>query len=268
MSEVTAQLLSALAKAQAQAHGVEKSSTNSFHRYRYASAEDVIAVSRQALAGTGLAFVCTSATVRWEEPAVLVARYALTHEAGGTLEITSETPVIPEKGRPEDKAVATAKTYDLGYVLRGLLLLPRVEEGADVDARDDRAKEPRSKRAREEGRRVLEEARRAPAVAQAVAQVQQLDPSAQVVRVGLDVDAEVRAAGLDPRTKRAAIVRRLAAQNIGADQIEEWLGHPVAGMTADEGRELEELAAGIEAGTDDWTASLDHRLGELARKGA
>ena len=54
-----------------------------------------------------------------------------------------ETPIIPDKGRPMDKAVATARTYALGYMLRDLLLLPRVEPSADVDARDDRGHEPK-----------------------------------------------------------------------------------------------------------------------------
>jgi lysozyme len=48
--------------------------------------------------------------------------------------------------RPLDKAVATAMTYNLGYFLRGLLLLPRVEEGTDVDQRDDRTHEPKQVR--------------------------------------------------------------------------------------------------------------------------
>jgi len=33
--------------------------------------------------------------------------------------------------------MATALTYNLGYFLRGLLLLPRVEEGHEVDQRND-----------------------------------------------------------------------------------------------------------------------------------
>src|SRR5258707_6928030 len=54
--------------------------------------------------------------------------------------IESETPIVEDKSRPMDKAVATALTYNLGYTLRGLLLLPRVED--EVDQRDDRKYEP------------------------------------------------------------------------------------------------------------------------------
>src|SRR5688572_27252394 len=137
-------LFGALAKAQAAARAVEKSATNSFHRYKYASAEAVIEESRHALAGSGLALLPTRYAVeRREDGMMLVARYALTHASGEKIDLESETPIIPEKGRPEDKATATAKTFDLAYLLRGLLLLPRVEEGTEADERDDSKYEPK-----------------------------------------------------------------------------------------------------------------------------
>lgn len=138
-------LIKALVAAQRDMHGVEKKSANSFHRYRYASAEDVVTASREVLAQHGLAFLatCYQVAAGGGEDSLLQCRYLLTHEAGGTLEVTSETPVVPEKGRPLDKAVATAKTYDLGYTLRALLLIPRVEEGTEPDQRDDRGYEPK-----------------------------------------------------------------------------------------------------------------------------
>lgn len=276
MSEAQAQLLGALARAQAQAQGVEKGSVNTFHRYKYASAEDVIAVSREALAGTGLAFLCLSATVQWGEPAVLTCRYALVHESGASMELVSETPVIPEKGRPEDKAVATAKTYDLGYALRGLLLLPRVEEGADADQRDDRHREPRSKQPRSaptasptpKPARAPDLARAPEAVQQVVARVVEALPSATATSVGLDPEHELQLAGLSGRTRRAALVRRCAKSGIGAADLAEWLGRAVTDMGPEECAELEELVERIEGGVDSWEASLDHRLAELARKGA
>lgn len=276
MTEGQGPLLAALAKAQAQAQGVEKGSVNTFHRYKYASAEDVIAVSREALAGTGLAFLCTSATVAWGEPAVLTCRYALVHESGASMELVSETPVIPEKGRPEDKAVATAKTYDLGYALRGLLLLPRVEEGADADQRDDRHREPRAKQPRSappasptpKPARAPDLARAPEAVQQVVARVVEALPSATVTSVGLDPEFELQLAGLSGRTRRAALVRRCAKSGIGAADLAEWLGRAVTDMGPEECAELEELVERIEGGVDSWEASLDHRLAELARKGA
>lgn len=135
-------IAAALVTAQKAAHAVEKGSKNTFHRYAYASAEDVIEASRKALAAGDLALLPLGYEVS-EDCGRLRARYALLHASGDKLELSSETPVVPEKGRPLDKAVATAKTYDLSYLLRGLLLLPRVEEGTEVDARDDRGHDPR-----------------------------------------------------------------------------------------------------------------------------
>ncbi len=53
-----------------------------------------------------------------------------------------QMPVLPEKGRPVDKAEATALTYSLGYVLRGLLKIPRTADADDLDQRDDRGRDP------------------------------------------------------------------------------------------------------------------------------
>jgi hypothetical protein len=49
-------------------------------------------------------------------------------------EMTLDWPIIPEKGRPWDKAHAGALTSSLAYFLRDLLLMPRVEEGTDMDS--------------------------------------------------------------------------------------------------------------------------------------
>lgn len=141
------ELYSALAKAQQSARKVEKGSTNKFHKYDYASAEDVIIASRAALAENGLAFVLTTYEVGGNgESGMLRAVYLLVHESGGSMEVTSQTPWHVEKGRPADKAVACAKTYDLSYTLRSLLLLPRVEEGMEPDTRDDSGYDPEQNR--------------------------------------------------------------------------------------------------------------------------
>lgn len=139
-------LYQALAAAQRDAHAVEKTSQNTFHRYSYASTEALITEARVALGKHGLALFpssVTSATENGEETLHVI--YVLAHESGEQIALSSSTPVVPEKGRPRDKAVATAKTYDLGYTLRSLLLLPRVEEGTDVDQRDDREHEPKKR---------------------------------------------------------------------------------------------------------------------------
>lgn len=141
-----ANLAAALVKAQACAEAVAKSSINSFHRYKFASAEALIEEGRSALSSNGLALMTSS----WDVvpspiegiTSRVVVHYLLVHSSGESLELHAETSVLPEKGRPQDKAEATALTYNLGYFIRGLLLLPREEEGA-VDARDDRHREQR-----------------------------------------------------------------------------------------------------------------------------
>lgn len=150
-----ARLHAALAKAILQTHEVEKDARNKFHGYNYASAEAVYRAAREALAANGLALVPTTTRIRpsredemfWAPGAtkqdppvwtriglVLVRAYVLVHEGGGALDLgEQEWPIVPERGRPEDKAVAAADTASLSYRLRDLLQLPRVEEGTEMD---------------------------------------------------------------------------------------------------------------------------------------
>jgi hypothetical protein len=150
-----AALYAALARAIGKAQAVEKDSNNSFHKYKYASAEALLEEGRGALAAEGL---CVFPLAWFAVPrdtgeqhqgpagyyADLKVKYRLAHASGAFVDCEAETPVISEKGRPEDKAVATALTCSLGYFVRGLLLLPRVDEGHDVDRRDDREYQPRN----------------------------------------------------------------------------------------------------------------------------
>ena len=140
------EIYAALGQATATASAVAKRSKNEHHRYKYASSEDVIEEAREALHTNGLALYCWEATMtslcevetesvdpdgvlrkqrttQWQVRCV----YRLTHSSGEHLDIESSTPIMPEKGRPLDKALATAKTYDLAYTLRSLLLLPRLD---------------------------------------------------------------------------------------------------------------------------------------------
>lgn len=149
-----AYLYAALARAIGRAGAVEKTAENTYHRYKYASAEGLISEARGALAAEGLCVF-----PRWwklKPHAGLEQRtgsdgkslppgyfadvevlYIVAHADGASMECEAITPVICEKGRPEDKALAGALTYSLGYFLRALLLLPRVDEENDVDQRDD-----------------------------------------------------------------------------------------------------------------------------------
>lgn len=149
----------ALAAAQAAVSPLSKDGKNEHHKYRYTTSEAVIDEGRSALSANGLSLICQRAFVSHEDvvetlttqdgevkdrPArhyMLTACYRLFGH-GEQVEISSETPIIPEKGRPLDKALAAAKTYDLAYTLRSLLLIPRSDalaREAEVDQRRDDA---------------------------------------------------------------------------------------------------------------------------------
>lgn len=137
-----AMLSTALVQAQASCAAVEKGN-RSGQGYKYASAENMISEARVALNSSGLALLRVSSHVAWGDTSAdgktrvgsVFCDYLLVHTSGESLALSSETPAIVQAGRPDDKAVATALTYSLGYFLRDLLLLPRVEEGTDVDQR-------------------------------------------------------------------------------------------------------------------------------------
>ena len=136
---IQAELFKALIQAQTYAKAVEKKASNTYHGYDYASAEGMIAEARDALSQAGLA--CFSE--RWEvREGRMHVYYRIVHGSGGYAMMETSTAILIEKGRPADKAEATALTYNLGYFLRGLLLLPRVAKGTQPDERDDRNHDP------------------------------------------------------------------------------------------------------------------------------
>lgn len=136
-------IAAALLKAQQAIESVKKDATNSFHRYNYTSAEEMIGACRKALHDHGL--VATRATWGIDkdigEFGCIVSTMTLMHaDSGERIDAPITWPIVPEKGRPMDKAIAAALTSSLSYWLRDLLMLPREEEG--MDKRDDRDYEP------------------------------------------------------------------------------------------------------------------------------
>jgi len=134
-------IAAALLVAQQLLPGVLKDSKNDFHKYKYVSSESMIREARAALHGAGLSLSPTSAEVLSSDalvalgvPAVLRAQWVLVHgETGETMHLSFDWPIVPEKGRPVDKALASARTTGLGYLLRDLLLAPRVDREDDMD---------------------------------------------------------------------------------------------------------------------------------------
>lgn len=134
-------LREALLLAQQLLPGVLKDSRNDFHKYKYVSSESMIRDARAALHEAGLVLLpltthlaASADMVALGVPAVAVMGWELAHPATGqTMELSTHWPVVPEKGRPLDKALASARTTGLGYLLRDLLLAPRVDREDDMD---------------------------------------------------------------------------------------------------------------------------------------
>lgn len=137
-------LAAALVAAQSKARAVGLDGKNQHQGYRYATAEAIIDECRAALASAGLALLASGWGLRLEANDVpcIVVDYLLVHESGESMAMTTCMPAIEGKGRPIDKAACAALTTGLAYTLRALLLLPRDDDAAAIDARDDRGYEP------------------------------------------------------------------------------------------------------------------------------
>lgn len=156
-----AALYNSLAAAQSRIKRVYKRSKNQHYNYNYASAEDMIQEARTALSQSGLGLLTLSWTITQdgtreaedkhgkkttEVAETLHVTYRLFHCSGAYVDLASAAmPIICEKGRPRDKACATALTYNLSYFLRSLLLIPRSDKAEaihGVDVRKDYRREP------------------------------------------------------------------------------------------------------------------------------
>lgn len=146
---MTEPIYAALVKAQAAVKGVGNDSMNQHHKYKYTSAEALIREGRGALTGAGLALIeqtCAHHFAENGETVGLTISYLLVHETGAMPVGPWTVPVLIGKGREVDKAEAAARTYALGYTMRGLLMIDRPgEDASDVDQRDDREADPRER---------------------------------------------------------------------------------------------------------------------------
>jgi hypothetical protein len=144
MPEPKTSLASALLAAQSALPSVGKDSKNSFHHYAYTSSEAMIGACRAALHSAGLVLRRSGWTFEGTaDGGIVKSQFILSCPASGE-SVTDEVGwvAIPEKGRPVDKALASALTASLNYFLRDLLMVPREEE-SEMDKRDDTKFEPR-----------------------------------------------------------------------------------------------------------------------------
>jgi hypothetical protein len=133
----TVGLVDGLLVAQGAIDGVAKDAKNTFHRYSYTSAEGMISACRAALQIGGVVARRTAWRVT-DDGLYVVSTVSVAH-AWTLEEAIAEIvwPVVVEKGRPIDKAVASALTTSLGYWLRDVLLLPREDGDGSMDQRND-----------------------------------------------------------------------------------------------------------------------------------
>jgi|3_EtaG_2_1085321.scaffolds.fasta_scaffold01798_16 hypothetical protein len=126
--------------------------TNTFSRYKYTSAESLIAYSRDLLNKHGLVVERHEYTLGEPlnemdpsgKPSIhrdVTIMFRVVHEKGERMYYSGVFPACLTKGTPWDKAVAAALTTSLAYFLRDLLQIPRTGAGETMDERNDHADE-------------------------------------------------------------------------------------------------------------------------------
>jgi len=126
-------LIRAMHAAQAMADRIGKDSHNDFSRYDYTSAEAQMEMWTAISEIHGLALIPTGHKLTAGDPMILTSKWNLCHISGDNQPVKADWPCVPGKGKPMDKAVASARTSALGYLIRDLLIAPRVNPTDDMD---------------------------------------------------------------------------------------------------------------------------------------
>lgn len=143
VTSIGSNVAAALATARDRCAAVEKGARNAFQKYDYASADAIIGAAKDAMNETGLLVIPLPAELHVSGSGQLAfyemrRRVVLAHASGESIELPMlHWPVIPEKGRPLDKAFAIAITTSLAYFLRDLLSMTRVDASDDMSGRND-----------------------------------------------------------------------------------------------------------------------------------
>ena len=137
----------ALLQAQRDIVSVSKDSTNDYQNFAYTSAEHMIKEASAVLNDNGLIVYEKEQKTKVDDSGLMLVdtKFVVEHpETGESRTFDRDLPACPGKGRPEDKAILASGTTLLNYFLRGLLLIPRVDE--EVCARDDTRANPTTTR--------------------------------------------------------------------------------------------------------------------------
>lgn len=142
-------LFQALTRAQSIAERVEKTGKNLLYgvdpkkKGNYAKMEELIRVGREALNQCGLSLLMLEhSPYMFNDRLYMSVKYLLIHDLGDEQTHACHFPVIEDRGKPLDKAYATAMTFCLGYAYRDILGLERVDADIEADAHDDSAYDP------------------------------------------------------------------------------------------------------------------------------
>lgn len=128
-------LVRALHAAQFEANRIDKDSKNTFSNYDYTSAESMMSMWTEISGRHGLALFPLELNIRYNpgDPPILQTTWLLSHIRGEDRTLTMEWPIVTGKGKPMDKAIASARTSSLGYLIRDLLVAPRIHPTDDMD---------------------------------------------------------------------------------------------------------------------------------------
>jgi len=189
MATMDPTLACAIIAAQASVRAALKTSTNKFHNYAYAGAEEVVNAGREALNANDLGMIPLSEDFDPIKPiddlcggavAILRCKYRVFHKNGAFHDFSTDVPVVPERSkssgwsRPADKATFGARTEANAYAYRDLLAIPR-EDAPNVSGRADKGQVGPGTSAQQKQRQATQEHPKKSA-AQHIAEISALDP--------------------------------------------------------------------------------------------
>tara|TARA_R110002167_G_scaffold15990_2_gene63245 strand:- start:366 stop:1043 length:678 start_codon:yes stop_codon:yes gene_type:complete len=124
--------------------GIVKDGRNDFAKYGYPKADSVIKDARRVLMKNGLMLTETWKYVQGHstQPVLEVTFRLCAPDTGEARVEVVSGPVCERKGTPPDKAASAVNTTTYTYYLRGLLMLPRVDNVSELDEIDDSAHTP------------------------------------------------------------------------------------------------------------------------------
>lgn len=145
MSNANRPVLVAIAAVMSEVGSVKKEGTNEFHRYKYATAADVLHKLQPLMAKHGLTIIQHQRSLDFIQDGAAMAiayEFHVMHSSGDALELhavhTGVAAAKTSKGTPDDKAANKCHTAARKYFLLSLFQIPTGDyDDADADADGD-----------------------------------------------------------------------------------------------------------------------------------